>query len=217
MALVSLRLERMMIADLERERLLLDLESIDRMLELRIHDGLLGIRGGGASEFNWRPIHSSAVAMEIEIDDGLADELVLAARHIGFPVEILAAAFAVSDLSKPLEVTEIELEANRRTAPPEQRRILRTELGRGNIYDASFELPGYQLAFLRLLGGRGLTQSAILEEAFIALANQVCTTNSVAGRPLSSAALDMAARMVNIAGKRAVQAPSRFSHRGLRP
>ena len=214
MALVSLLLERITIANLERERLLLELDTTDRILELRIHEGLLGIRAGG-TEFDWRPIHASAAVVQIDIDDELAEELELAAHHMGFPVEILVAAFAASELCKPMEVLDIELQAIRRFAPAYRtRRILRTEPGRGNIYDAYFELPGYQLAFLGLLGGKELPQSLILEEAFIALATQVCSTNSVAGRPLSVEALNMASRMVSIAeGKsaRSTASTSRWS------
>lgn len=213
MALVSLLLERITVANLERERLLLDLDTPDQILELRIHEGLLGVRAGLA-DFDWRPIHASASSMQIDIDDELAQELELAAHHIGFGVGILVAAFASSELCRPMELLDIELQAVRRSRPAYQgRRILRTEPGRGNIYDAYFELPGYQLAFLGLLGGRDVPQSLILEEAFIALANQVCSTNSVAGRPLSPEARSMASRMVTIAEAKSGRASGSSSRR----
>jgi len=62
--------------------------------------------------------------------------------------------------------------------------------------------PGYQLAFLGLLGGNEIPQSRTLEEAFLALASRVGATDSVAGRPLSVETRDMAARMLAMAEAR---------------
>lgn len=202
MPLIPLSLERLTIANLERERSLLEDQTIDQTLERRIRAGMYAARVGAGLNFEWRPIYASALAVMIDLADETVTELDQAADEIGFTLQILAAAFAVSDYCKPRELLQIELEAARWPEKVKTGRILRSEPGRGNIYDAHFELPGYQLAFLGLLGGNEIPQSRILEEAFLALASRVCATDSVAGRPLSVEARDMAARMLAMAETR---------------
>ena len=200
MALLSTVLDRITTADLERERLLLGHSALDDVLTERICAGLQMIADGQALAFDWRPIHSSSTLIEVSIPESVAEELCLAAEGIGFAIEILVSAFATSELCKPQELVELDLSAVLRSRPHRSGRILRTEPGRGNIYDASFEMPGYQLAFLGLLSGREVSQSDVLDEALLALASQVCSTNSIAGRPLSPDAYSMASRMLTMAG-----------------
>lgn len=200
MALLSVALDRVTIADLERERLLLGHSALDDALTERIQAGLQMIDEGQALIFDWRPIHSSSAPIELVIPDDVAEALCVAAETVGFAVEILVSAFAVSELCKPNELFELELSTARRSRPNRTGNILRSEPGRGNIYGAYFEMPGYQLAFLGLLGGREVSQSDVLDLAILALASEVYATNSIAGRPLSPEAHSMASRMLMLAG-----------------
>lgn len=201
MAFLSLSIDRLTIADLERERLILGRATLDEVLADRIQIGLREIRAGGAP-FDWHPIHASAILVDITISDDLAEQLEGAAHGIGFPIEVVAATFAVSEFCKSSELLELEFQASWRTRAANSSRVLRAEPGRGNIYAAHFELPGYQLVFLGLLAGGRVSQSAVVEEAILALAGQVCASNSVAGRPLTPEARDLATRMVAISGQK---------------
>lgn len=203
MALLSIALDRITVANLERERLLLGQPTLDDVLSERVLAGLQMIDEGHVLAFDWRPIHSSSAPIELVVADSIAEALCIAAESVGFAVEILVAAFAVSELCKPDELVELELSAARRARPNHFGRILRSEPGRGNIYDAYFEMPGYQLAFLGLLSGREVSQSEVLDQALLALASQVCSTNSIGGRPLSPEAYSMASRMLMMAGVKA--------------
>lgn len=207
MAIVSLKLDPLAVANLERERALLDCASIDEVLEARILEGLQRIRIGAIEEFDWRPLHSSNLPTSVQLEDFLTEALTLSAVEIGFAVDVVAGAFATSDRCKPPELVRQEVEAALRFKAQRPSRILRTEPGRGNIYDAYFELPGYQLAFLTLLSGRDVSQSHVLEHAFLALATEVCSSNSIAGRPVSSEALHLASRMLLLANQK--RRPSR--------
>lgn len=202
MAVVSLNLDPLAVAGLERERLLIGHATIDEVLEARILEGLQRIRIGAIEEFEWRPLHASHMQTSVQIEDFLFEALSLSAAEIGFAVDVVAGAFATSDRCKPPEVVRREVEAALRSKPQRSSRILRTEPGRGNIYDAHFELPGYQLAFLTLLSGRDVTQSHVLEYAFLALANEVCESNLITGRPVSSEAREMAGRMLALASQK---------------
>lgn len=203
MALLSIALDRITIADLERERLLLGHRALDDVLSERVLGGLQMIDEGHVLAFDWRPIHSSSELIEFVIADSVAEDLCRTAETIGFAVEILVAAFAVSELCKSDQLVELELSAARRVRPNHFGRILRSEPGRGNIYDAYFEMPGYQLAFLGLLSGREVSQSDVLDQALLALASQVCSTKSIGGRPLSPEAYSMASRMLMMARAKA--------------
>lgn len=79
---------------------------------------------------------------------------------------------------------------------------LRTEPGRGRIFGMYFEIPGYQYTLMRYLAGERLTNSRVMDLAFIALARQAATTGCLNEHPISDAARQFAVRMVMIESRR---------------
>lgn len=194
---ITVPVEKVLLADLERERCLLDDEDVSRTLIRRIEAGVELVGAGGLDQIELRPVPRNTQPLTLELNDVLAELLEEVVEIAGFDADVVVAGFARSASCKPEEVRDAELGWSQDAS--REGRILRAEPGRGKIYRASFELPGYQLAFLTLLGRGRLSQSDVIEEALLALARQACETRIVRTVPLSEEAHSFADRMLAMA------------------
>jgi len=144
----------------------------------------------------WRPIRNDAEAFEFELDSSVLSQLQFFADKCGYGLEVVIATMLASDACRPPEVATAA-----RAAAASRDRSLRWERGRGNIYPVHFELPGYQLVFLKLLSPSVVRRDEVLEEALLALARQVQHVDQVAGLEVSDEARAFARKMVNWPGR----------------
>jgi hypothetical protein len=143
-------------------------------------------------ESAWRAIREDAQIFEFELDGPVLTELQLFAEKYSFGLEVVIATILTSDAYKPPEVASAE-----RAVAPGRGRSLRWEPGRGHIYPVRFELPGYQLVFLKLLSPSVVKRDEMLEEALLALARQVQHVDRVAGVAVSDEARAFARKMAH--------------------
>ncbi len=204
---LCIELDRFLVADLERERCLLGDDNLTSTLLRRIEVGIELVTGGAAAELDWRPLHRATQEVTIEVSPELATGLSAAANATGYEEQVLVAAFARSEACKPYDLRQVEYQYSVSRSDRREDRILRTEVGRGNIYRASFEMPGYQLAFVSMLGGGRLSQSMVIEAALLALAREACATNAVGDMPLSEEARAFADRMISFSRMRPSRPP----------
>lgn len=142
-------------------------------------------------DLRWRPIQQQSTVFEFQLDRALLAELKAFAERCGYGLEVVFATILTNDICKPPEVLNVEHALN-----AGQSRGLRWERGQGHIYPASFELPGYQLVFLRLLSPSVVKRDAIVGEALRALARQIPHVSHVAGIEISDEARAFARKMV---------------------
>lgn len=142
-------------------------------------------------DLRWRPIQQQATIFEFEADRALLRELEGFAQRCGYALEVVLATILTNDLCKPPEVLNAE-----HALSAAESRSLRWERGQGHIYPASFELPGYQLVFLRLLSPSLVKRDAIVGEALRALAHQVSHVSHIAGIQVSDEARAFARKML---------------------
>lgn len=147
-------------------------------------------------ELRWHPIHQDAEVVEFELDRAVAAELQVIAEKCGYGLEVAVATILTDDACKPPEVLSAE-RAKMAAKPPS----LRWERGRGHIYPVHFELPGYQLVFLKLLSRSVVKRDEVLEEALLALARQVQHVGHVAGLEVSDEARAFARKMAHWPGR----------------
>lgn len=147
-------------------------------------------------DLRWRPIQQGATGFEFELDRRVVAELQAFAQRCGYGLDVVIATILTNDLCKPPEVLDAEHALN--SGKP---RTLRWERGQGHIYPASFELPGYQLVFLRLLSPSVVKRDAVVGEALIALARQIHHVRYVAGLEISDEARAFARKMINWPGR----------------
>lgn len=143
-------------------------------------------------ELAWRPIRRDAEVFVFEVDQSILTDLQLFAERCGYGLEVVIATILISDTCKPPEVASAE-----RAQSAGRHRALRWEAGRGHIYPVRFELPGYQLVFLKLLSPSIVRRDAVLEEALLALARQVQHVDDVAGLEVTDEARAFARKMVH--------------------
>lgn len=143
-------------------------------------------------ELAWRPIRHDAQVFAFELDHSILADLQLFAERCGYGLEVLIATILTSDTFKPPEVASAE-----RALTAARHRSLRWEPGRGHIYPVRFELPGYQLVFLKLLSPSVVKRDKVLEEALLALARQVQHVDHVAGLEVTDEARAFARKMVH--------------------
>lgn len=147
-------------------------------------------------DLRWRPIQQDATVFEFELDRVVLTELNNFAQRCGYGLEVVLATILTNDLCKPPEVMDAEHALN-----AGQSRALRWERGQGHIYPASFELPGYQLVFLRLLSPSVVKRDAVVGEALRALARQIHHVSHVAGIEGSDEARAFARKMMQWPGR----------------
>lgn len=147
-------------------------------------------------DLRWRPIQQGATAFEFELDHAVLGELQTFAERCGYGLEVVIATILTNDLCKPSEVVNAE-----HALSAGKPRALRWERGHGYIYPASFELPGYQLVFLRLLSPSVVKRDAVVSEALLALARQVHHVSHVAGQEVSEEARAFARKMIHWPGR----------------
>lgn len=197
---LAIKLDRVVRADLERERSLADHPSVEHTLLQRIAVGIDLIRSGGEEQLEWRPLSDRTSTLAITVDETLLSELETSALFTGFEKEAVVATFAESRCCKPLDVINAEIMSTTAVRPLRDPRLVRSEPGGQQIFRAWFDLPGHQLAFLAAAGQGRLSQSAILEEALVALAHRARETQRVGGMPLSSEARSFADRVLRLSG-----------------
>lgn len=198
---LSIVLDRVVLADLERERSLAGHPDVEHTLRARIAAGIDLVREGGESLLEWRPISSNSCTLMLQVDDEVLHDLERAALFTGFETEAVIATFAESACCKPLEVINSELMSTSAVRPMRDGRATLKDQGRRQVFRAWFDLPGYQLAFISHLGQGRLSQSAILEEAVLALAQRARDTAMVGGMPLSAEARSFADRVLMLSGR----------------
>ena len=198
---LSIVLDRVVLADLERERSLAAHADVEHTLRARVAAGIDLVREGGEGLLEWRPISSNSCRLPFEVDDELLADLERAAAFTGFEKEAVVATFAESACCKPLEVIDAELMSASAVRPMRGGRATIRDQGRRQVFRAWFDLPGYQLAFISHLGQGRLSQSAIIEEALLALAQRARDTELVGGMPLSAEARSFADRVLMLSGR----------------
>lgn len=206
---VEVSLERMVIAELHRERSLLGDTDLATTLARRIEVGLDLISRAAHVELDWRPISSRAEPVHLELPDSLDLDLQAACAEVGFDRDVLLATFAGSDVCRPDEI--VLLDAITRTNRPifQKDTYIRTEVGRGHIYKAHFDLPGFQLAFIRLAGQGTFTRGEVVGEALLALAREATVTGLIGGLPVTEEAFALAEKMVSYAERWPAQKTNR--------
>jgi hypothetical protein len=147
-------------------------------------------------ESPWRAIREDAQIFEFELDSKVLSQLQLFAQKCSFGLEVVLATILSGDAYKPPEVVHLE-----RTIAADRGGSLRWEPGRGHIYPVRFELPGYQLVFLKLLSLSVVKRDEVLEEALLALARQVQHVECVAGVQVSDEARAFARKMAHWPGR----------------
>ena len=184
-------------AILIEEARLMDDQALETTILRRLSSGLDLAIALGPQLLKWRPIHRDARPFPVTVPPSTLEYLELASEEFGYDLDVLAATLIFDPSCRPLDVVgvEVKLRARRATAD----RALRNEPGKGNIYPVAFEMPGYQLVFIRMLAGRVISRAQVIEEALVALARQALATHEVAGFRLTGEAFDMASRMVAMA------------------
>lgn len=73
--------------------------------------------------------------------------------------------------------------------------FLRTERGRGRVYGMRFEVPGYQYAFMKIVGGDELQPTQVLELAIVCLAERIAKGDAPSGLRLTREAFTIASEI----------------------
>lgn len=200
-AVLSIVLDRLVLAELERERSLAGHENVEQTIRARLSVGIDLVRDGAEAMLEWRPISSNSCTVQIEVSDDVLDNLERAALFTGFDKEAVVATFAESRCCKPLDVINAEVMCTSAVRPMRDGRAALRDQGRRQVFRAWFDLPGYQLALISHLGQGRLSQSAIIEEALLALAERARHTETVAGLPLTDEARLFADRVLMLSGR----------------
>lgn len=167
----------------------LDDPDVETTIARRLTQGVALAEVVGPEELLWRPVHHDAFEIAVPLSQATIDRLRALADRFGFGVPVLLCTIMYNDACRPWEVRE-------RRAPFAP---LRWERGRGNIYSKRFDLPGYQIVFIRLLAGNFRRGDLIVGEALLALARQVQSTGVCGQLPVSTEALEFARKMVRTA------------------
>lgn len=198
---LSIVLDRLVLAELERERSLAGHKDVEQTLRARLSVGIDLVREGAEAMLEWRPISSNSCTLQLEVSNEVLDDLERAALFTGFEKEAVVATFAESRCCKPLDVINAEVMSTSAIRPMRDGRAMLREQGRRQVFRAWFDLPGYQLALISHLGQGRLSQSAIVEEALLALAERARHTEMVAGLPLTAEARSFADRVLMLSGR----------------
>lgn len=194
---VHIRIDREMGEIIEYEAELMGDADFDVTIRRRLTSGLDLALSLGQKLLNWRPLHRDAPVHQVGLTQSAMEYLELMSDEFGYELDVLIKTLITDPGCKPMDV--VSTEALRRVNTPNDFQAVKRVPGKGNIYPASFEMPGYQLVFLRMLAGRALDRAQIIEEALVALARQALVTGEVAGFRLTGEAHDMATRMVALA------------------
>jgi len=189
--LLTLLLDEELLQAMEDEGLRVGDQSLEETIARRLEEGVGFARIVGPTELLWRPVHLTASAFEVEVPRHTAEALGELSDDYGFDVDVIAGTILYNDACKPWIVREAEL---RVPFTP-----LRWEAGKGNIYSMRFDLPGYQIVFLRLLAVDAAGRDHIISRALLALAREVQIAGVLDGVPLRAEAIDFARKMVRTA------------------
>lgn len=173
---------------MHEESLLMGDERIEETIARRLVEGVALAGLVGPEHLLWRPVHIDALEVEVGIPREVASDLVELATLFGYEPSILACTILYNDACRPHAVRKAI--ASARYSP------IRKERGRGSIYSVKFELPGYQLIFLKLLGAKVVTRDEVVGEALLSLAREIQITGQVGGRPVADDALDFARQIM---------------------
>lgn len=165
-------------------------DTVEATIARRLTQGVALAELAGPGSLLWRPVRCDAFQLEIALSAETTARVSELADRCGYGVATLVCTILYNDVCKPWEVRQFERASA--SAP------LRQEPGRGNIYATRFELPGYQLVFIRMLAGHFSRRDAIVREAILALARQVQRTAALGDAPVSDEALEFARKMVRI-------------------
>lgn len=185
-----------------REAGLMGDADVDGAIRRRLSSGLANACIVGPDELRWRPIRRDAFDYELTVSRATAGHLERYSNLWNYDRDVLIATILADEMCKPFEVVIRE----RSAARPQAGHQVRREPGKGNIYPVHFMMPGYQLVFMRMLGGQA-DKALVLEEALVALARQVVTSGAALGSSVTQEAFDFAQKMVSLAAR--PSAPSR--------
>ena len=194
-------LDQRVLNELDRERALVGAAATADIILQRVDAGLEIVAHNPEVELHWCPIVAVPVYFEMVLPDDVGDRVVALCAEVGFSPEVVLATFASIEECRPDEVVALDGWADPRGLVQAKRNYLRTEPGRGHIYRAIFEVPGYQLAFINLVARRRMSQGRVVEHAILALAQQVLDTGEMAGYGISREAYAMAKKMVAYAAR----------------
>jgi len=173
------------------ESVLMDDADIEQTMKRRLTSGLVSAHILGADQLRWRPLRSDAFPFNLSISSRTVAQLDHLSKLWRYDRDVLIATVLADEMCKPFEVA-IREKARQRNLPKGE---VRREPGKGNIYPVEFMMPGYQLVFIRMLGGAN-DKGLVLEEALVALARQIVVSGKALGAIVTEEAFDFARRMV---------------------
>lgn len=188
---------------LERERNALRDGDLRTTLRNRLEAASRRLAVLDYADLLWPPPRRDQHALEICVSKKTQAELDLQANRFGIESRLLVTGVLTDELfDSPL------LALDRHNTPSG---YLRTERGRGRIYGMTFEVTGYQYAFLKVVGGRELLPTDVFEWAVRSLAERIARNDVPANFSLTRDAFMMASEIVLRArhGERARQTEGR--------
>jgi hypothetical protein len=190
---VALRflLDRDTMCALIDEAELMDDPDLDDAFRRRLNSGVVNAHLLGPDQLHWRPLKTDATPYELIINARVVRMLDRLSAALQYDRDVIITTILTDGLCMPFEVATRQ-RRQERLHPKAQ---VRREPGKGNIYPIDFLMPGYQIVFLKMLGGP-FEKGQVLEEALVALARQVVTTGKALGVTVTEEAFDFAKRMV---------------------
>jgi len=171
--------------------------SIETALLRRLCEGLRYLRIVGFGDISWRPILKDSYSISLNLAQTDIATLDEAADVSGYGKDVLVVSLLSSSICEPLEITLHRKEAI--YSPSDAFRELRRIPGKGNIYPISFELPGYQIVFMKMLSGVHGDKELAIEAGLLALARQMLSGNLAPELEVTAESYAFAKRMVSFA------------------
>lgn len=185
---VTLQIDAEILLAMQLEGELVGDHGVEETIARRLIQGVRLAQVVGPADLLWRPIRNGAEPTQVRLPLAAISALETLADEFQFPLEVLASTILYNDACKPWEVRQVE--------QPSAFGPLGWQPGRGNIYSMRFDLPGYQIVFLKMLGRRAVERDHVVGEALLALARQVRLVGAIGGLPVSEEAFEFAAKMI---------------------
>jgi len=185
---VTLQIDAEILLAMQQEGELVGDQRVEETIARRLTQGVRLAQIVGSTDLLWRPIRNGAQSVEVHLPLAVIGAVEALADEFQFPFQVLASTILYNDACKPWEVRQVE--------QPSAFGPLGWQPGRGNIYSMRFDLPGYQIVFLKMLARRAVERDQVVGEALLALARHVRLVGAVGGLPVSEEAFEFAAKMV---------------------
>lgn len=191
---VTIPMSVQVLAELDRERVLMGEASLDATIARRVEAGVAAM--GVALDFvmDWRDPSRDGVQVVVTIPDGLKFALEEVGEHTSQSLDAVLVTFASSRHCKPSELSYADALASW-SAPNKLERYAYTDDDHGPVYLTTVKMPGYWIEFFNLVGDRRLSLDSVLQLAIEALAREISDTRQVIGIPAGRETLSLARRI----------------------